>query len=107
MNTYAAHITRRHHQGEPTEEVQTVAEHLQHVSSLMGKDAEGMGLSALAHLIGILHDLGKISDEFQRYLRHNVEHPDQKWPRGTVVHSTAGGKFLMERYGSLQEPGVI
>ena len=53
MNTYAAHITRRHHQGEPTEEVQTVAEHLQQPEH----DRAGENLTAVRvprkHQIGL------------------------------------------------------
>ncbi len=103
MKYYIAHVA----EGKPFEEGQTVAEHLRNVSARMEKDAEGMGLHYLAGLIGILHDLGKISGDFQQYIRHNHAHPDKKLARGTVNHSTAGGKFLMERYGDLQDPGVL
>ncbi len=107
LKIYAAHLRNATGKNNSAAEVQTVAEHLQNVSAIMGKNAEGMGVAALARLIGILHDLGKISEAFQRYIRHNFDHPDKKWPRGTVIHSTAGGAFLMERYGDLDELGVL
>ena len=107
LKSYVAHLRNTTEKSNSAPEVQTVAEHLQNVSSIMGKNAEGMGVAALARLIGILHDLGKISKSFQRYIEHNFNHPDKKWPRGTVIHSTAGGRFLMERYGDLDELGVL
>ena len=42
--------------------------HLLRVGDLMAASAAGIGLSATARLIGVLHDLGKCTKEFADYL---------------------------------------
>jgi len=39
--------------------------HLEEVSELAGRFAEKVGLMECGELIGLLHDLGKASEEFQ------------------------------------------
>lgn len=62
------------------------------------KLAEGygakIGVKHLAGLAGMLHDVGKYSEEFQEYLHYAVAHPEDYSKRGTVDHSTAGGRVL-------------
>lgn len=65
LKIYAAHLLNATGKNNSAAEVQTVAEHLQNVSAIMGKNAEGMGVAALARLIGILHDLGKSVKRFR------------------------------------------
>jgi len=48
---------------------QILRHHLLSVSELSRKHAAKIGLSGAGALIGLLHDLGKYSDEFQNYLR--------------------------------------
>ena len=89
---YVAHIRAR------DKEIQTVAEHLKAVQA--GCEAYGttIGVSHVAGLAGLLHDLGKNTTAFQTYIRAAVEHPDKPPRKGSVDHSTAGGRFLYRRY---------
>ncbi len=90
-----------------TEEAQTVAAHLTGVAALMEKYAEAAGLPSLARLTGLLHDIGKLSMEFQGYLKHNFHHPEKQLARGSVDHATAGGKFLFDRYADSEDMGAL
>lgn len=53
-------------------------------------------------LAGLLHDLGKYSDDFQIYLREAVANPDKPPKRGSVNHSTAGGLLLMKKFQQMK-----
>lgn len=70
--------------------------------------AEKIGLGLLGELIGLLHDLGKYSQEFQNYLRSAIGslNPDldEEWVdagklKGKVDHSTAGAQLVWEALG--------
>ena len=101
MKAYLAHIRRDDSKG------QTVSEHLRRVGDLMAEFAAGIGLSATARLIGLLHDLGKCTQEFAEYLAWCREHPGDSSRRGTVDHATAGGQLLRRRYGVHSEEGKL
>jgi len=42
----------------------------------------------------MLHDMGKYTDAFRNYILAAVNNPSFPPKRGSVDHSTAGGKFL-------------
>lgn len=46
----------------------------------------------------MLHDMGKYTDEFREYIIEAVNNPDSPPRRGSVDHSTAGGKFLYKLF---------
>jgi len=79
---------------------QTVEEHLQGVQRLASRYGRTIGVEHLAGLAGILHDMGKYSDRFRNYILEAVSHPEDTSKRGTVDHSTAGGKLLYEAFHS-------
>ena len=101
MEAYLAHV-RRDGLAE-----QRVPEHLRRVGDLMAEFAAGIGLSATARLIGLLHDLGKCTKEFADYLAYCRQNPDDHSRRGTVDHATAGGQLLRRRYGAHSEEGQL
>lgn len=78
--------------------IQTVNEHLTAVRC--GCEAFGarIGVSHLAGMAGLLHDLGKNTNAFKVYIQEAVAHSDKPPRRGSVDHSTAGGRFLYRRY---------
>jgi len=88
-----------HQQGERK---QSVEEHLQGVAKLAKQFAEKVGLVNAGELIGLLHDLGKYSQDFQDYLRSALdeidpdadEYKDPKHFKGKIDHSTAGAQFI-------------
>ncbi|WP_127531142.1 CRISPR-associated helicase Cas3' [Paenibacillus kobensis] len=75
---------------------QSVEEHLIGVQALAETFGEKIGVKHLAGLAGILHDMGKFTNEFQTYIREAVNNPTAPPKRGSVDHSTAGGKLLYE-----------
>ncbi len=66
---------------------QTVLEHLEETAKLAKGFASKFGAEADGEFVGMLHDIGKYSDEFQEH----IEHPEL--PRH-VDHSTAGAKAI-------------
>lgn len=88
MERYIAHIR----QSDQT--IQTVEEHLIGVKRLAESYGEKLGIKHVTGLAGMLHDLGKFSDEFNKYILEAMKNPDSPPKRGSVDHSTAGGKLL-------------
>ena len=101
MKLYLAHIRR----DESAE--QTIRSHLLRVGDLMAMYAAGLGLSSMAQLIGMLHDLGKCTRAFANYLEWCREHPGDYSQKGKVDHSTAGGQLLMRRYGNRGDAALL
>lgn len=75
-----------------------------------------MGLSEQGELLGVVHDLGKYSTEFQGYLKFAVgllnqdedeEFVDAKGLKGKVDHSTAGAQLIWQELASRGALGVI
>lgn len=92
------------HQREKDGEVQTLKQHLQGVARLSKQSAEKLGLSEAGELIGLLHDLGKYSQEFQQYIQSATgmidpdadDYVDAKGKKGKVDHSTAGAQAIWD-----------
>lgn len=88
---YFAHI--RHDQ-----KIQTVKEHLLGTQSLAESYGRKLGIQHITGLAGLLHDLGKYTQAFRTYLLEAVSHPENPPKRGSVDHSTAGGKLLYDLF---------
>ncbi len=78
--------------------IQTVKQHLLEVKKISRIVWRKIGVKHLTGLAGILHDLGKYTKEFQDYLLEAITNPDSPPKRGSVDHSTAGGKLLYELF---------
>lgn len=89
---YIAHIR------ESDSSIQTVEEHLLEVKQLAESYGEKLSVKHLTGLAGMLHDLGKYTNEFREYILEAVSNPDSPPKRGSVDHSTAGGKLLYELF---------
>ncbi|WP_019415299.1 CRISPR-associated helicase/endonuclease Cas3 [Paenisporosarcina sp. TG20] len=89
---YIAHIR------EKDGEIQTVQQHLESVQQLCEKYGEKIGVKHLAGLSGLLHDLGKNTGDFKEYIQEAVANPDNPPRKGSVDHSTAGGKLLFDQF---------
>ncbi|OJG92130.1 CRISPR-associated helicase cas3 [Enterococcus silesiacus] len=76
-------------------ENQYLKDHLAECAELSADWGEKIGLRKTSYLAGLLHDLGKYSNEFQVYLKKAVADP-KSVTRGSVDHSTAGGKLLFD-----------
>lgn len=75
---------------------QSVQEHLEEVASLARSYGEPIGLAAHAELAGLLHDMGKFTSHFTKYLKDAVL--ENKIAGVKIDHSTAGAKYLYERF---------
>lgn len=84
------------HIRESDNKIQTVKDHLLEVRDLAESYGEKLGVRHLTGLAGVLHDLGKCTNEFREYILEAVNNPDAPPRRGSVDHSTAGGKLLYE-----------
>jgi len=85
------------HIRESDQKVQSVEEHLHEVKCLAEEFGEKIGVKHIAGLAGLLHDIGKYTNEFREYILEAVRNPDSPPKRGSVDHSTAGGKMLYAR----------
>ena len=79
-------------------EIQSVKQHLLGVKKLAEIFGERIELKYLAGLAGMLHDLGKYSEEFKSYILESSQNPKDFSKRGSVDHSTAGGRWLYELF---------
>ncbi|MCI5159920.1 MAG: CRISPR-associated endonuclease Cas3'' [Candidatus Electrothrix sp. AUS1_2] len=86
---------------------QAVAEHLLEVSAICGKLAQKIDASEAGNLLGLLHDLGKYSNDFQAYIKSATdmlnpdidnEYGDAKALKGKIDHSTAGAQWIWQRF---------
>ncbi len=55
---------------------QTLREHLLNVATLAQRFAQRFGCGDWARAEGLLHDIGKASDKFQRYIREVEKKPN-------------------------------
>lgn len=79
-------------------EIQIVEEHLLEVKKLAEWFGSKLGFTHLAGLAGMLHDMGKFTVKFREYILEAVKNPDSLPKRGSVDHSTAGGRLLFEYF---------
>lgn len=77
---YYAHST-------DTNEFQLLRDHLYGVAILCKRYSEAFGVGNLGYLAGLLHDIGKYSDEFQQRIHGSQIRVD---------HSTAGTQWIMK-----------
>ena len=96
MEDYLAHI-RRDLSGRPIA-VQTVRQHCHNTAEYAAQALEPVSLSASGYLAGLVHDAGKYTAGFQNYLAGQIGQ------RGSVNHTFAGVRLLLERYFSA-DPG--
>lgn len=92
------------HVREKDKERQTLEKHLLGVAKLSEQAATKAGMSEAGELIGLLHDLGKYSQQFQQYIGSATgcinpdedDYVDAKGLKGTIDHSTAGAQAIWD-----------
>ena len=104
-------IQRRHfvaHRREVDGVIQTLEEHLRSVGCLAASNAAKFNLASSGEALGLLHDLGKYSKEFQDYIASATGLIDQDADdfvdanrlRGKIDHSTAGAQFIWKNFST-------
>ncbi len=93
----------------------TLEQHLMGVADKAKSFARKLNLSQQAELIGLLHDLGKYSAQFQSYIKSAIglinededDYVDAQGLRGKIDHSTAGAQLIWEEFSKQGEIGKI
>ena len=94
-----AHVRKKDREFQPLED------HLHAVAKLTGAFAEKICMKETGEIIGLLHDLGKASDEFQRYIlsAEGFINPDAEEfidpikHKGKIDHTTAGAQIVCDQ----------
>lgn len=103
------------HQRKADGAVQSLEAHLLGVSEIAKSLAAKIGMGQQGEVIGLLHDLGKYSKEFQDYIQSAVGliNPDEddfvnaQGLKGKVDHSTAGAQLIWEELSKQGSVGQI
>ena len=70
---------------------QSVKTHCNETALLSGKYSKAIGAENIGILQGMLHDIGKLTTTFQKYIRQEIN-----VRRGKIDHSYAGAKYICE-----------
>lgn len=90
-------------------ENQALQSHLNGVAELSRRNAAKIGCADYGEILGWLHDIGKYSLEFQKYIKSAVglldpdideDFVDANGLKGKIDHSTAGAQFIWEKLAS-------
>jgi len=103
------------HRREEDGEEQNLLTHLIETSQLSESFATKIGLPEIGKIMGLLHDFGKASSEFQKYLRSakGLMNPDEddyvdyKAKKGKIDHSTAGAQLVYKKLAHRGQEGKI
>lgn len=86
-------------------ETQSLEDHLQGTAELAKEFAGVFKNSKWGECLGLLHDLGKLSDDFQHYIRVNsgysendIEDERTGFIKGRVDHTSAGAIYAKEKF---------
>lgn len=95
---YYAHI-----RSDTLEERQALSDHCRNAARYASATLKEAGLPQTAYLTGLLHDMGKFKEEYQAYLQEAASGGAVR--RGSVNHTFAAVRFLLERYHNAEAWG--
>jgi len=104
------------HRREQDQTEQTVREHLEGVSLICRKLAGKINTPDAGELLGLLHDFGKYSSQFQVYIKSATgmlnpdiddEFVDSKALKGKIDHSSAGAQWVWEKFRQFGHQGQL
>src|SRR3989304_1723695 len=106
---YIAHLR------EKDGEIQGLITHLEEVSKKTGEFASKVRLKEQGEIMGLLHDLGKASQEFEQYIKSAVglinpdedDYVDAALKKGKVDHSTAGAQLIYRNLADKNPEGLL
>ena len=82
--------------------IQTAVEHSRSAAKYAAKSLKPIGMGMTAFLAALLHDFGKFKREYDRYLEEAIAGTAQ---RGSVNHTFAGVRFVLEQWHDGDEIG--
>ena len=91
-NRIKAHIRK----GDNGEEIQKLLEHLEQAAIYASDALQRKYFQACVQLIALIHDMGKATVDYQRYLKKAAD--GEKVVRGSVNHTFAAVRWILERY---------
>lgn len=77
-------------------DIQTVSEHCKNTAEYCSGITKALGLEKLGYYIGIIHDSGKYSNEFQEYIKKAVN--GEKVRRGSVNHTFSAVAYTLKKF---------
>jgi len=94
---------------------QFLHEHLAGVAEISGRFASKIGLGKYGKITGLLHDLGKYSNEFQNYIKsaEGLINPDEDdyvdayCLKGKIDHSSAGAQLIYRNLSGKGQEGLL
>ena len=96
MEVYPAHIRTEIQDGRSVDVVQTVEEHCRSAAEYAAGVLSDVNLEEVAYLSGLLHDCGKFTMRFSKYIWE--AHKGKDVCRGSVNHTFAGCRLLLEHF---------
>ena len=78
--------------------IQTCTEHARSVAALAKDFLSPLELVATGEIAGLLHDLGKYTEEFRTYLDRATR--GEMVVRGSVIHTFSGVRYMLEQFHS-------
>ncbi len=89
--------------------IQTVEEHLRDAGKKCEEYAGKLQFSHMGKLLGLLHDMGKYTDEFYNYIWEAIERErrGEEKVRGHVDHGRYGAMLVLERYHNTNSQRAI
>lgn len=76
--------------------IQTASEHCRNTAKYASEDLMSIGLEQCGYLAGLLHDCGKFTDEFNRYIQASVAGKPVR--KGSVIHTFAAAQYFLRNY---------
>ena len=86
------------HFRESDKSVHLLREHLNSVAEMCENYGTKIGMGKLAKLTGILHDMGKYSDEFQNYIRQKMNTESLEETAAKVDHGKMGAMYIYDNF---------
>jgi CRISPR-associated endonuclease/helicase Cas3 len=102
MAEYIAHITENK-ESTTGYHFHALIEHLKGTSELAGYFTAAFGNQKWGELLGLWHDLGKLSDKFQEYIRRNSGFEEGE-KKGKTDHTSAAAILAKETYPGFWPP---
>lgn len=84
---------------------QFLSDHLQETALLAKKFGSVYRCENTAYYAGLLHDMGKYSTAFQKYLERSIN--GEKTRRGEVIHALQGAKYVSEWFNGKNSNDLI